>query len=64
VLPSLARACSDFARDILRAEELVAVMHPGKIVSQRVAEKIGLAFLGTDNDDTTPNRSMVYGRSF
>ena len=59
-----ARACSDFARDILYADELVAIIHPRNLASQRVAEKIGLAFLGTDGDDTTPNRSMVYGRPF
>jgi RimJ/RimL family protein N-acetyltransferase len=59
-----ARACSDFARDIVNAAELVAIVHPENIASQRVAEKIGLAYLGTDGDDTAPIRTVIYGRSF
>lgn len=59
-----AKACSDFARDILHAPELVALIHPDNVASQRVAEKIGLSFIGTDGDDTLPIRVVVYGRSF
>ncbi|MFM9588374.1 GNAT family N-acetyltransferase [Streptomyces scabiei] len=39
-----AAACRDHARDVLRAERLVAIIRPGNRPSQRVAEKIGLPF--------------------
>lgn len=37
-----AAAARDFARDVLRAEELIAITHPDNIASQRVAEKLGM----------------------
>lgn len=37
-----AAACRDHARDVLGAERLIAIIHPGNLPSQRVAEKIGL----------------------
>ncbi|HEU5158498.1 MAG TPA: GNAT family N-acetyltransferase [Streptosporangiaceae bacterium] len=37
-----AAACRDHARDVLGAERLIAIIHPGNLPSQRVAVKIGL----------------------
>ena len=37
-----AAACRDFARTVLGASRLVAIIHPDNRPSQRVAEKIGL----------------------
>jgi RimJ/RimL family protein N-acetyltransferase len=37
-----AAACRDFARDVLGATRLIAIIHPDNRPSQRVAEKIGL----------------------
>ncbi|MFI0721439.1 GNAT family N-acetyltransferase [Streptomyces sp. NPDC021224] len=39
-----AAACRDFARDVLDAKRLVAIIRPENLPSQRVAEKIGLPF--------------------
>jgi len=39
-----ASACLDFARDIVQAAHLVAIIHPDNRASRRVAEKIGLEF--------------------
>jgi RimJ/RimL family protein N-acetyltransferase len=37
-----AAACRDYARDVLTAKWLIAIIHPDNIPSQRVAEKTGL----------------------
>jgi RimJ/RimL family protein N-acetyltransferase len=37
-----AAACRDFARDRLRAQEVIAIVHPENRASTRVAEKIGM----------------------
>lgn len=37
-----AAACRDFARDVLDVKRLIAIIDPGNVPSQRVAEKIGL----------------------
>jgi RimJ/RimL family protein N-acetyltransferase len=39
-----AAACRDHARDVLGFDRLVAIIDPGNVPSQRVAEKLGLAF--------------------
>jgi RimJ/RimL family protein N-acetyltransferase len=39
-----AAAARDYARDVLGCDRLVAIIRPGNVASQRVAEKIGLAF--------------------
>lgn len=39
-----AAACRDFARDVLGARRLVAIIRPDNVPSQRVAGKIGLPF--------------------
>jgi len=55
-----AAACRDFARDILGAAHLVAIIHPDNRASRRVAEKIGLEFEEEDHGGTIDVRS-VYG---
>ena len=39
-----AAACRDYARDIVGAQRLIAIIRPDNRPSQRVAEKIGLPF--------------------
>jgi RimJ/RimL family protein N-acetyltransferase len=39
-----ASAARDYARDVLGLPRLIAIIHPDNVASQRVAEKIGLAF--------------------
>jgi galactoside O-acetyltransferase len=39
-----AGACRDFARDVVGAKRLIAIIRPDNAASQRVAEKIGLPF--------------------
>jgi RimJ/RimL family protein N-acetyltransferase len=48
-----AAASRDFARDVLGAKRLVAIIHPDNRPSQRVAEKIGLG---------PEKHAMVHGR--
>jgi len=55
-----AAACRDFARDILGASHLVAIIHIDNTASRRVAEKIGLAFEEDDHGGEIDVRS-VYG---
>lgn len=37
-------ACRDHARDVLDVKRLIAIVRPDNVPSQRVAEKIGLAY--------------------
>ena len=46
-------ASRDFARDVLGATRLIAIIHPDNRPSQRVAEKIGLR---------PEKHAMVHGR--
>jgi RimJ/RimL family protein N-acetyltransferase len=39
-----AAACRDHARNVLDVRRLIAIIHPENVPSQRVAEKIGLAY--------------------
>jgi RimJ/RimL family protein N-acetyltransferase len=39
-----AAACRDHARDVLGVKRLIAIINPQNVPSQRVAEKIGLAY--------------------
>jgi RimJ/RimL family protein N-acetyltransferase len=55
-----AAACRDFARDVLNAPHLVAIIHPDNDASRRVAEKIGLHFEEDDHGGSIDVRS-VYG---
>ena len=49
-----AGACRDFARDVLGATELVAIIHPENLASRRIAEKIGMRHV----DDHTGSRGV------
>lgn len=49
-----AGACRDFARDALRASQLVAISHPANVASRRVAEKIGIQHIEDDHDGAIP----------
>ncbi|TFB84134.1 N-acetyltransferase [Cryobacterium algoricola] len=55
-----ASACLDFARDIVQAAHLVAIIHPDNRASRRVAEKIGLEFEEDDLGGAIDIR-LVYG---
>jgi RimJ/RimL family protein N-acetyltransferase len=55
-----ASACLDFARNVLGASHLVAIIHPDNRASRRVAEKIGLEFEENDLGGAIDVRS-VYG---
>lgn len=55
-----AAACRDFARDVLRHDHLVAIIHPKNDASRRVAEKIGLRYEEDDHGGAIDVRS-VYG---
>jgi RimJ/RimL family protein N-acetyltransferase len=49
-----AAACRDFARDVLGATRLVAIIRPDNVPSQRVATKIGLPFERTATSHDLP----------
>lgn len=59
-----AAACRDYARDVLKIERLIAIIHPDNTSSQRVAEKVGLAFeRATDNYGRWSGRRHIYSIS-
>ncbi len=58
-----AGACRDYARDVLRARELVAIIHPENRASERVAEKIGMHRIEDDRGGAIPVR-FVLGMTF
>lgn len=43
-----ANACIEFARDVLHAKKIVAIIHPENTASRRVAEKLGMAQVEDD----------------
>jgi hypothetical protein len=45
-----ALACESLARDHLRLNELISIIHPDNRRSQRVAEKLGMAVEGQVED--------------
>jgi RimJ/RimL family protein N-acetyltransferase len=58
-----AAACHAYARDVLGVKRLIAIIHPDNVPSQRVAEKVGLAFeRDTLSRDGDPVR--VYATAF
>jgi RimJ/RimL family protein N-acetyltransferase len=59
-----AAACRNFARDVLNAPHLVAIVHPDNAASRRVAEKIGLTLEEEDGADTEAGVRVVYGVRF
>jgi RimJ/RimL family protein N-acetyltransferase len=59
-----AAACWDYARDVLLADRLIAIIDPRNRPSHRVAEKLGLALeRHTDNQGRWPGRRRIYGAS-
>jgi RimJ/RimL family protein N-acetyltransferase len=58
-----AAACRDHARDVVRTDRLIAIIHPDNRPSRRVAEKIGLELeKSTVNDNGVP--VVVYATEF
>ena len=56
-----ASACRDFARDVLKAERLIAIIDPHNRPSQRVAEKLGLVVERTsDNHGRWSSPQRIY----
>jgi RimJ/RimL family protein N-acetyltransferase len=51
-----AEACRDYARDVLRATRLIAIIDPQNRPSQRVAERLGM-LLERENEDGGRRRS-------
>jgi RimJ/RimL family protein N-acetyltransferase len=54
-----AAACRDFARDVLGASELVAIIHPENAASRRVAEKIGLTLVDVERSHSTIHNDVL-----
>ncbi|MFJ3956789.1 GNAT family N-acetyltransferase [Arthrobacter sp. NPDC090010] len=54
-----AQACRDFARDTLRSPELVAIIHPANLPSQRVARKLGMEHREDDRSGTAQTRTVM-----
>jgi RimJ/RimL family protein N-acetyltransferase len=59
-----AAACRDYARDVLKADRLIAIIDPGNRPSQRVAEKLGLVLeRHSDNHGRWSSRQRIYAMS-
>jgi RimJ/RimL family protein N-acetyltransferase len=59
-----AGACWDYARDVLGAGRLIAIIDPHNQPSQRVAENLGLVVARTsDNDGRLNSRQLIYAAS-
>lgn len=56
-----AAACLEYARSVLQAPTLVAIIHPDNLASQRVAEKIGLRLQEEDPGGEGQAARLVYG---
>nr|WP_246223343.1 GNAT family N-acetyltransferase [Pseudarthrobacter psychrotolerans] len=54
-----AAACKDFARVELKAQQLVAIIHPDNMASRRVAEKIGMHHIEDDRGGTIAIRTVL-----
>jgi RimJ/RimL family protein N-acetyltransferase len=54
-----AAACRDFARTELGAAELVAIVHPDNIASERVAQKIGMTRRADDHGGPIAVRTVL-----
>lgn len=57
-----AAACLTYARDVIRAAHLVAIIHPDNIASRRVAETIGLRYEEDDRGGSIAVRSVFGAR--
>ena len=59
-----AAACRDYARDVLKADRLIAIIDPHNQPSQRVAENLGLVVARTsDNHGRWSSRRLIYAAS-
>jgi RimJ/RimL family protein N-acetyltransferase len=59
-----ASACRDYARDVLKADRLIAIIDPRNRPSQRVAEKLGLVVeWNSDNHGRWSSRQHIYAMS-
>ena len=59
-----AAACRDYARDVLNADRLIAIIDPHNQPSQRVAENLGLVVARTsDNHGRWSSRRLIYAAS-
>lgn len=54
-----AAACRDYAREVLQAPRLVALIHPENTASRRVAEKIGMQPVDEDHGGPIPVRTVM-----
>ena len=54
-----ATACRDYARDVVRSPELVAIIHPENEASERVARKLGMHRLKDDHGASIPVRTVL-----
>lgn len=54
-----ATACRDHARDVLASPELVAIIHPENVASERVARKIGMRRLEDDHGGSISVRTVL-----
>jgi len=57
--PEAARACVDYAFDVMQRDHLISLIDPENVSSIRVAEKIGETFEG--EVEIQGHRSLVYG---
>ncbi len=55
-------ACRDLAREELAAPELIAIIHPDNVASQRVAEKLGMRQVDIDRGGALAR--LVFGMRF
>lgn len=53
-----ALACLEYARDVVGAGRLVAIIHPDNMASRRVAERIGMRHLEDDLEGSTVRTVM------
>jgi RimJ/RimL family protein N-acetyltransferase len=59
-----AAACRDYARDVLAADRLIAIIDPRNQPSQRVAENLGLVVArNSDNHGRWSSRQLIYAAS-
>ncbi|MDR2996558.1 MAG: GNAT family N-acetyltransferase [Microbacterium sp.] len=54
-----ATACRDYARDVLDAPELIAIIHPDNSASEGVARKLGMQRLDDDHGGSIPVRTVL-----
>ncbi|MEU7866239.1 GNAT family N-acetyltransferase [Dactylosporangium sp. NPDC049140] len=58
-----ARACRDWARDVLGARRVIAIIHPDNIASQRVAQNVGLTLEKRTSDYGPGTEVLIFAMS-